>query len=452
MDYTALKKLGLEKLNIDIDSSYEVFDSPNHYDTIFIHLNKSNEQMCPCCGVIRKHTNKGSRSQKIKYSTPNQNQIDIVLYRRQYQCIDCGRYFKEDNPFSFEKKSTSIFTEDMIVEDLRSITATYKSVAQKYNVSTTYVQNTFDKNVSLSRLPLPEVMCVDEVYSKKLSYHKYCFIVYSPMDRKIIDVMPSRHKDILSTYFSRISSEERGNVKYFSTDLYETYRQLAQKYLYNAVICADPFHVIENLSTCLQNVRRRIMSEYAHLKKQNDDFYWTLKKHWKLLTLPHDKLNTERYKDERTGRFMSQSEILQFMLYTNDELNKAYTLYQDYLDFNSTATIDNAREKLDKIIDNYKSSRIRYYVPAWKLLENWHDEIINSFSRVNGRRVTNGPMERANSNIKILFRLAYGARNFARMRNRIMHVMNTGSPKLYQPKKETNKYKYRKRGKYKKNN
>jgi transposase len=191
-----------------------------------------------------------------------------VLYRRQYQCIDCGRYFKEDNPFSFEKKSTSIFTEDMIVEDLRSLTATYKSVAQKYNVSTTYVQNTFDKNVSLSRLPLPEVMCVDEVYSKKLSYHKYCFIVYSPMDRKIIDVMPSRHKDILSTYFSRISSEERGNVKYFSTDLYETYRQLAQKYLYNAVICTDPFHVIENLSTCLQNVRRRIMSEYAHLKKR----------------------------------------------------------------------------------------------------------------------------------------------------------------------------------------
>lgn len=140
------------------------------------------------------------------------------------------------------------------------------------------------------------------------------------------------------------------------------------------------------------------------------------------------------------------------MLYTNDELNKAYTLYQDYLDFNSTATIDNAREKLDKIIDNYKSSRIRYYVAAWKLLKNWHDEIINSFSRVNGRRVTNGPMERANSNIKILFRLAYGARNFERMRNRIMHVMNTGSPKLYSPKKETNKYKYRKRGKYKKNN
>lgn len=45
MDYTALKKLGLEELNIDIDSIYEVFDSPTHYDTIFIHLNKSSEHM-----------------------------------------------------------------------------------------------------------------------------------------------------------------------------------------------------------------------------------------------------------------------------------------------------------------------------------------------------------------------------------------------------------------------
>ena len=450
MDYTSIKRFGLDKLNIDTTKSYEIFDSSTHNDTIFIHLNKSSEQMCPCCGVIRKHINKGSRSQKLKYSTPNQTKIDIVLYRRQYQCVDCGRYFKEDNPFSFNNKSTSIFTEHMILEDLRNITSTYKSIALKYNISITQVQNIFDKYVSLSRLPLPEVMCVDEVYSKKLSYHKYCFIVYNPIDRKVVDVMPSRHKDILSTYFSRISCEERGNVKYFSTDLYETYRQLAQKYFYNAVICADPFHVIENLSNCLHNVRRHIMYEYAHNKKENDEFYWMLKDHWKLLTIPQHKLKTERYLNKRSGQYMSQSEIVQFMLYISEDLRKAYDLYQDYLEFNSTSTLENARERLDKLIDAYKASRIKQYIPAWKMLENWHNEIINSFSRVNGRRVTNGPMERANENIKTIFRLAYGARNFDRMRNRIMHIMNSGSPILYEPLKRTNKYKYKKRGSYKK--
>jgi hypothetical protein len=133
------------------------------------------------------------------------------------------------------------------------------------------------------------------------------------------------------------------------------------------------------------------------------------------------------------------------------DLRKAYDLYQDYLEFNSTSTLENARERLDKLIDAYKASRIKQYIPAWKMLENWHDEIINSFSRVNGRRVTNGPMERANENIKTIFRLAYGARNFERMRNRIMFVMNSDSPTLYEPKKYTNKHKYHKRGHYNKN-
>ena len=147
---------------------------------------------------------------------------------------------------------------------------------------------------------------------------------------------------------------------------------------------------------------------------------------------------------------MSQSEIVQFMLYISEDLRKAYDLYQDYLEFNSTSILDNIRERLDKIIDNYKTSKIKQYIPAWKLLENWHDEIINSFGRVNDRRVTNGPMERANRNIKTLFRNAYGARNFERMRNRIMFVMNSNSPTLYAPQKNTLKHKYHKRGSCKK--
>lgn len=40
MDYTALKKLGLDRLKIDSDNSYESFDPSTNNDTIFIHLIK----------------------------------------------------------------------------------------------------------------------------------------------------------------------------------------------------------------------------------------------------------------------------------------------------------------------------------------------------------------------------------------------------------------------------
>ncbi len=51
-------------------------------------------------------------------------------------------------------------------------------------------------------------------------------------------------------------------------------------------------------------------------------------------------------------------------------------------------------------------------------------------------------MKRANKNIKTIFRLTYGTRNFEYIRNRIIHIMNSKSPILYEPLKHTNKYKY----------
>lgn len=56
------------------------------------------------------------------------------------------------------------------------------------------------------------------------------------------------------------------------------------------------------------------------------------------------------------------------------------------------------------------------------------------------------PMERANRNIKTLFKNAYVARIFERMRNRIMFVMNSNSLTLYAPQKYTLKHMYHMRG------
>ena len=48
-------------------------------------------------------------------------------------------------------------------------------------------------------------------------------------------------------------------------------------------------------------------------------------------------------------------------------------------------------------------------------------------------------MERANRDIKTLFRASFSQANFARMRNVVMYTMNSYSPILYNSKKYTNK-------------
>ena len=83
-------------------------------------------------------------------------------------------------------------------------------------------------------------------------------------------------------------------------------------------------------------------------------------------------------------------------------------------------------------------------------MEKWFHEIINSFNTINGHKITNGPMERVNRDIKTLNGISFGSTNFPRMRNRIMFAINEGAPISPYRKKNTNKRIGKPRGKYKK--
>ncbi len=112
------------------------------------------------------------------------------------------------------------------------------------------------------------------------------------------------------------------------------------------------------------------------------------------------------------------------MLSIDSELRKGYELLNEYRNFNSCATIENAAEWLDELIIKYHNSPLEEYYKAYKLLKNWRQEIINSFNRINGYIISNGGMERANRDIKTIVRSSYGFSNFERFRNRIMYCKN----------------------------
>ena len=81
-------------------------------------------------------------------------------------------------------------------------------------------------------------------------------------------------------------------------------------------------------------------------------------------------------------------------------------------------------------------------------MNDWHDEIVNSFYRINGHKITNGPMERVNRDIKTIFGISFGSSNFIRVRNRVIFCINEDAPILPYSKKTTNKRVGKIRGKY----
>lgn len=138
------------------------------------------------------------------------------------------------------------------------------------------------------------------------------------------------------------------------------------------------------------------------------------------------------------------------MLELDNELKLAYELKENYRNFNQTASIEDAGDRLEDLITSFKQSKIREYIPFIKLLKKWKQEIINSFTRYNGYKIHNGYIERNNLLIKQIFNNGFGFKNFKHTRNRIIYIVNNNVPINGSTDKITNKNIGYKRGNYKK--
>ncbi len=446
LDFELLKKSNVKADNVDLDNSFISFNSNTCNLIIELYLKKEKSVKCPVCEskniIIR-----GSRCNQTKSTTLDSKNVIFNVHRRVYKC-ECNHIFTQENPVSYENRRISIQKEIMILNALRDKTKTYSSVAKEYDVSVSYVVNLFDTKVDLKRLNLPSVLCIDEVYAKKLVKTSYCCVLYAPQWRKIVDVIDSRRKFDLIDYFSRIPIEEKNKVEFVSMDLWDSYRDVVKKCLPKAKISADPFHVVKNLLICFQKIRIKVMNHYQHLKIEGSNYYWLYKKFWKFLITDLSKLSDEPIKISKSGMVMSKYGIVENMLSLDSTLEKAYYLKEEYRNFVATASIDTAQLELDILISKFKSSGIKEYFPFIHIMEDWHDEIINSFYRINNHKITNGPMERVNRDIKTIFGISFGSTNFDRVRNRIMFSINEDSPILAWRKSKSNKKQGKARGKY----
>lgn len=63
-----------------------------------------------------------------------------------------------------------------------------------------------------------------------------------------------------------------------------------------------------------------------------------------------------------------------------------------------------------------------------RLLKMWKPYIKNSFIRINGKRLSNGPIGGVISRVKTIMSNANGYKNFYRLRNRIIYSINKNVP------------------------
>lgn len=439
MNNDTIKLLNLEDVNIDLNKSH--VDKVNGNIVVTIVLN-NDTKCCKFCGNTS-FCSHGFIHKKITHSIST-NQPCILNYKaRRFKCKDCGKTFLEYNPFCQEDEKLSLYTVIKILEKLRSHTSTFTSVAKDLNVSIQTVVNVFDNYVSGTRLKLSEVICIDEIYTNKLTSKKYSCVVMDFKIKQVIDVYPSRLKFDLIDNFMRIPLEERKLVKYVVIDMWDTYKQVSLDVFPNAIIAVDSFHVIKHLNLAIDMIRLKVMRKYdkGHSRLENAEmYYYMLKKFHYFFNKNFDDI-PDFLKVHKLNFTWDKYEIRKYLLSIDPDLAYAYNLKQEYQEFNYTATFDTCDKELNKLINDFRSSHLKEFQEFGKLLNHWRNEIKNSFIRVNVRikdkkgnfiivkkRLSNGPMEGCNSRIKCLIKNANGYRNFERFRKRVFFSLNKNTP------------------------
>lgn len=361
-----------------------------------------------------------------------------------FVCKSCRKTFTQENNFAPKRSRESYQTIKFVLETLMNYNQTFCSTSKLYHLSNTTVVNIFDNYVNPIRKTLPRVMSIDEIYNKGQFSAPYSVILFDFLKHKVCDVVLDRKKTNLMTYFNKITGDEKDNVEFIVIDMWDPYLDIAKLQFPKAIVAIDSFHVMEHLGKVVHDVRCRIMRKFSSGTIE----YYLLKKYNYLLK-KNPKPWDEKIKNLKLKGFFNEYDILQKILKIDPELHIIHDYYCGYQYFNSHSNYEMASGNFDSIIRNYNGVIIPELMEFVSMMIRWKDYILNSFIEVDGIRLSNGPIEGANSQFKKLMKVGNGFGNFLRFRNRIMFCYNKEiciSPVHV----KITKIKRKQRGKYKK--
>lgn len=384
----------------------------------------------------------------------------IEYHQRSWSCKVCKARFTPEVPFVEKYKQHSNINSFLAINKLSDLTRSVKSVSNDFYISDTHLHNLFLQHVDMKRLPLPEVISIDEVYTNFREDCKYSLVIMDFFTHDIIDILPSRREEYTKKYFLSIPIKERRNIKYIISDMYEPYLNYMYKYFPNAQTAIDSFHVISWLINRISVFLRKLARKYENDKK-SDEYYLLKHKQWIMLMNEDNIKDIEIPKkiDSHFHCFMTTNSYREHFFKIDHQLEMIHELKEMYIEFNNKDWIDNSsiKEELNKLIHIYQMSNIDIFLEFSEVLQKKQKEIINSFivmpSLGKTVRLSNGAMESFNRKPKDLKRLARGIENFEFFRQRILFSERSEKTILGTPKKlteiqnKTNK----KRKKYNKN-
>lgn len=367
-------------------------------DRIILHVKmKVRACHCPACGAVTQQIH-DYHLQQIKDSPIHGKHVVWMYHKRRYRCHSCGKRFSENNALvpKWHRITNRLAAQCLF---LFSTNQSRKDIAFQLGIS----ESTVGRWLSFIDHPkpktLPMVLSIDE-FKGDTQYGKYQCILTAPLQKTVLDILPTRYSSQLFDYFSTFPN--RKQVKYWIMDMNKEYLNIAKLLFPQATVVIDRFHVVRYCNWALENVRKRVQKRLP----KSERIYF--KRSRTLLLASMSKLSPE-----------SKAAVEQMLLVSRD-LREAYLLKELFYSFMHSENIQQAKQRLRQFLLQAELADIPEFKPCITMLRNWQPYILNAFDCP----YSNGFTEGVNNTVKVIKRIAYGYRNFLAFRARIFAVVN----------------------------
>jgi transposase len=240
---------------------------------------------------------------------------------------------------------------------------------------------------------------IDEIAVRK--GHRYATLFYDLHRREVIGGVRDRDQKSVNRFFRRWGKAACAQVEAVCTDLWSAYHNSVKRYLKQATMVFDKFHVFGYLSDAIDQVRRdeqnRTLKEGGYALIKGSRWLWLKKR---------DTL--KRKQKQNLDEIMAQ----------NKNLHKAYLLKEDFGDLYACQTRGEAEAFLNDWTRRCKRSGLHPFQDLARRLERWREGILAYFEH----RITNAVSEGINNKIKVLKRRSYGFHDFEYFLLKIMNA------------------------------
>jgi len=232
---------------------------------------------------------------------------------------------------------------------------------------------------------------VDEISWRK--HHKYLTLVVDHDRGKVIWGAKGKDAATLDTFFDELGPERSSQLSAVSLDLGPAYLKSVRTegHAPQAVVCADPFHLVKLVGDALDEVRRELWNQLRRLPDPRwaKDFKGS---RWALLKNPEDltdvqSLQLARIRRNRGGMWRAYDMKEQFRAILAGDLSR-----------------DEAGALLDRWCARAQRSRLAPFVKAARTMRERRDLILNAVEH----GISNGRVEGLNTKVRLLIRRAYG--------------------------------------------